>query len=91
MLETTDIDVIATSSDPAALEIARLEAEVCGLTAALTTNRVISMAIGLVMERHGLDRVTAHAQVVRLSQDSNTKLAVLAEQLVEAAEGRTPA
>jgi len=76
-------------SDPAASEIARLEQEVCGLTAALTTNRVISTAIGLVMERHGLDRAAAHAQVVRLSQDSNTKLAVLAEQLVQAAEART--
>lgn len=75
--------------DPAAAEIARLEQEVCGLTAALTTNRVISTAIGLVMERHGLDRATAHAQVVRLSQNSNIKLAVLAEQLVAAAEART--
>ena len=78
-------------SGPASLEIARLEQEVRGLAAALVTNRVISLAIGLVMERHGLDRSAAHAHVVRLSQNSNTRLAVLAEELVRTAERRPSA
>ena len=73
-------------ADVAAVEIARLEEEVRGLLTALTTNRVISLAIGLVMERHSVDRETARMHLVRLSQDSNTKLAVLAEELVRAAE-----
>jgi AmiR/NasT family two-component response regulator len=74
---------------PEALELARLEEQVRTLTMALSTNRVISTAIGLMMERQGLDRAAAHAQLVRLSQHTNTKVAALAEQIVRAAEDRT--
>lgn len=74
--------------DVAALELARLEEQVAGLSAALASNRVISTAIGLVMERQGLDRAAAHASLVRRSQNANTKLAVLAEEMVREADSR---
>lgn len=60
----------------------RLREEVAQLTVALTTNRVIGAAIGIVMERHGLTYQSAHAYLIRLSQTSNVKLAAVAAELV---------
>ena len=75
--------------DGPALELARLEDQVSGLTAALASNRVISTAVGLVMERLGLDRAAAHAHLVELSQNANQKLVLIAEGLVHEAESGT--
>lgn len=53
---------------------------------ALASNRAIGAAVGVVMERFHLDRKTAVTYLIRLSQDSNTKLAAVATQLLATAE-----
>lgn len=56
------------------------------LSAALDTRTVIGQAEGIIMERFGVDPVTAFAILKRYSQDSNTRLREIAEQIVERRE-----
>ena len=72
-------DILPLPSPPSAEQLQR---QVAQLTAAVQTNRVIGAAIGIVMERRGLDYPGAHAYLIRLSQNSNVKLAALAGDLV---------
>jgi GAF domain-containing protein len=58
------------------------------LTAALHSGRVIGMALGLVMERFSLDHERAFDYLTRISQQSNTKLRDIAQEMVENAEHR---
>ncbi|MGH1561668.1 GAF and ANTAR domain-containing protein [Mumia sp. DW29H23] len=53
------------------------------LTSALDTRTVIGQAEGIIMERFGVDAVTAFAILKRYSQDSNTRLREIAELVVE--------
>ena len=69
-----------------ATEISALQARIDQLEEAVASNRTIGAALGLVMERFHLDRTTAFAYLVRMSQDSNTKLAVVAERLLTDSE-----
>lgn len=71
---------------PRADELADLRARVEQLSEALASNRTIGAAVGVVLERHQLDRASALAHLVRLSQNSNTKLVEVAEQLLQATE-----
>jgi hypothetical protein len=61
-------------------------------TTALESRRVIGMAIGIVMERYGIDDDRAFAFLVRVSQDSNVKLRDVATDLVSelSAKARQP-
>ena len=52
------------------------------LSAALTTRKVIGMALGLVMARHGLDEDTAFAYLTRVSATTETKLRDVAADIV---------
>ncbi|KAA1422957.1 GAF and ANTAR domain-containing protein [Mumia zhuanghuii] len=52
------------------------------LTSALDTRTVIGQAEGIIMERFGVDEVTAFAILKRYSQDSNTRLREIADQIV---------
>ncbi|PUA80021.1 GAF and ANTAR domain-containing protein [Nocardioides currus] len=56
--------------------------QVTQLKEAVATRQVIGQAVGITMERFGLDDARAFAFLNRLSQDSNTKLRDVAEQLV---------
>ena len=52
------------------------------LKAALQTRKLIGQAVGLVMERFGLDEEMAFRYLVRLSTNSNVKLRDIARQLL---------
>jgi hypothetical protein len=53
------------------------------LQTGLGTNRTIGQAIGIMVERFQITPERALAYLVRLSQDHNTKLAIVAQQIVE--------
>ncbi len=55
---------------------------------ALASRDVIGQAKGMIMERFNVDAVRAFELLTRLSQDSNTKLAKVAEEIV--ARGSEP-
>jgi GAF domain-containing protein len=56
------------------------------LSEALHTRTDIGTAVGIVMERDGLDRHQAFAFLVRNSNNRNVKVRLLAQQLIEDAE-----
>ena len=49
---------------------------------ALGSRTVIGQAVGIVMERYGVDQTRAFEYLTRLSQNSNTKLRTVADNLV---------
>lgn len=63
-----------------ALGRVRVQAE---LESAIGTRGLVGQAIGIVMERHQLDADRAFEYLVRVSQDSNTKLRDLAVLLID--------
>lgn len=61
------------------------------LSEALHTRTDIGTAVGIVMERYGIDRNRAFAFLVRNSNDRQLKLRVLAQQVIEGTfESTTP-
>jgi hypothetical protein len=58
--------------------------EVSHLQEAVRTRQVIGQAVGVVMERFGLDEARAFGFLARLSQDRNVKLRVVAERMLAA-------
>jgi GAF domain-containing protein len=56
------------------------------LQAALRSSRVIGMAMGVLLERHRLSPEQAFERLRALSQDSNRKLADIAEELTRTGE-----
>ena len=76
---------------PEAAELIALRREVATLIQAVQTNRVIGVAIGLVMAEHHLTREQAFGLLVAQSQNTNTKLAWVAAQLVALTETATTA
>lgn len=69
-------------------DAAHLARTVHQLETALRSNRVIATAVGVVVTSCRLDREAAFDHLVALSQRTNTKLVVVAEQVVRAAEDR---
>lgn len=57
--------------------------EVEGLRTALSSRDVIGQAKGILMERHGMDAVTAFDLLRQTSQDRNIKLNQVANHLIE--------
>jgi GAF domain-containing protein len=53
------------------------------LQSALTTRDRIGQAKGIIMERYGIDDVAAFEMLKRLSQESNTRLADIAQQVID--------
>jgi hypothetical protein len=53
------------------------------LQQAVRSRGLIGQAVGIVMERFGLDEAHAFAFLTRLSQEENIKLRVIAERLIE--------
>ncbi len=65
----------------AALALGRVRRE-DDLNSALESRTVIGQALGIVMERHGVDEALAFQYLASLSQHSNTKLRDVAAELV---------
>jgi len=59
--------------------------EIANLNDALNSRKVIGQAIGVVMERYGLDEDRAFAYLVRASSHANVKLRDIAQDLVDRA------
>lgn len=57
--------------------------QVTQLQEAVQTRQLIGQAVGVTMERFDLDEARAFAFLTRLSQDSNIKLRVIAERLMD--------
>ena len=53
------------------------------LQSALTTRDRIGQAKGIIMERYGVDDMRAFEMLKQLSQDSNTRLADVAQQVID--------
>jgi GAF domain-containing protein len=58
------------------------------LNAALRSRKTIGLALGILMERLGIDEDTAFAYLTRISATSETKLRDVAASVVEEAQGR---
>lgn len=59
---------------------------ISNLEQAVESRMVVGRAVGVMMERYHLDEARAFAFLARLSQDSNTKLRLVAERLLEEAK-----
>ncbi len=57
------------------------------LQSALSTRDRIGQAKGIIMERYGIDDVRAFEMLKQLSQDSNTRLTDIAQQVIETRSG----
>ncbi len=57
--------------------------QITQLQEAVRTRQLIGQAVGVTMERFGLDEARAFGFLIRLSQDTNTKLRVVAERLLD--------
>ena len=55
-------------------ELAALEREVDGLKVALGTRTIIGKAMGVIMEREGVDETEAFERLKTMSQHTNVKL-----------------
>ena len=66
----------------AALALGRVRSEE-NLNAALASRTVIGMALGILMERHDIDREAAFAYLTRTSSSRQTKLRDIAQELVD--------
>ena len=63
--------------------------EVSDLRAALESRQQIGTAVGIVMERFGLDEQNAFGFLARISQDENVKLREIAARLLDDTASRT--
>jgi hypothetical protein len=84
----TDFAVVAqlfAHQAAVALDYAR---EIENLTEAVQTRQAIGRAVGIVMERYGLNEERAFAFLARISQARNVKLREVAHELVTEAEAR---
>ena len=72
---------IVLAAHAAAAILASREGE--ELQSALSTRDRIGQAKGIIMERYGVDDVRAFEMLRRLSQDSNTRLADIAQRVIE--------
>lgn len=85
--ETTHIAELFASHAAVALGFSR---SVETLKDALGTRNAIGLAIGMTMERYDLDEERAFSFLVRVSQTSNVKLRVVAEQIIAPAGSGEP-
>ena len=67
-------------------ELLALEQEIDGLKAALGTRSVIGKALGIIIEREGVNETEAFEILKGMSQHSNVKLRDVAARLTEKAE-----
>lgn len=68
----------------AAARLLAVSHEITNLRTAMSTRRTIGAAQGILRHRYGIDLDEAQALLVRISRHSNVKLAVVAQQVVDA-------
>ncbi len=73
------IGALFTHHAATAIEYAR---EISHLQQAVKTRQVIGQAVGILMHQYGLDDARAFAFLTRISSHTNTKLRVLADQVI---------
>jgi GAF domain-containing protein len=78
--EDETIGVVLASHAAAAILASRQGEE---LQSALSTRDRIGQAKGIIMERYGVDEVQAFEMLRKLSQDSNTRLADIAQRVID--------
>jgi GAF domain-containing protein len=78
--EAETIGAVLAAHAAAAILASRQEQQ---LESALSTRDRIGQAKGIIMERYGVDDVRAFELLRRLSQDSNTKLIDIAQQVID--------
>jgi hypothetical protein len=64
--------------------------EITQLREAMRTRQLIGQAVGMTMERYGLDDARAFGFLARLSQDNNVKLRVVAERMLTERDRKDP-
>jgi transcriptional regulator with GAF, ATPase, and Fis domain len=79
--EAAELGLILATHTALAWNMKRRDAQ---FRSALASRDIIGQAKGMIMERFKIDAVRAFELLKRLSQNSNTPLAVVARQLVEA-------
>lgn len=67
-------------------EIEALHRRQAGLQGALTSNRVIATAVGIVMRDFDLDQDTAFARLRKFARNSSRKLEEIAGEIIESGE-----
>ena len=67
--------------------VARLRDEIDGLREALETRAMIGQALGMFMERYQIDAQHAWALLVRISQQTNTPVRVVAGKMTSDVTG----
>lgn len=77
--ESTHIAELFASHAAVALGFSR---SVATLKEALETRDAIGMAVGMTMERYGLDEERAFSFLVRVSQTSNVKMRLVAKEII---------
>lgn len=77
-----DLDVLGPLFAHQAATALAYAREITQLQEALQTRQVIGQAVGMTMERFGLDDARAFGFLARLSQDNNVKLRVVAERML---------
>jgi GAF domain-containing protein len=78
--EAETIGAVLAAHAAAAILASRQEQQ---LESALSTRDRIGQAKGIIMERYGVDDLRAFDLLRRLSQDSNTKLIDIAQQVID--------
>ena len=86
--EPGGIDQLFTHQAATAIEYAR---EISHLRKAVETRQVIGTAVGILMHQYDLDDARAFAFLTRISSHSNTKLRLVAEQVISDANEGTGA
>jgi GAF domain-containing protein len=77
-----DVETAETYAVHAAAALGRARQEL-HLRRAIDSRHLVGLAQGILMERFGIDEDSAFAVLRRYSQERNTKLRVVAEQLIE--------
>ena len=82
------LNLYSTSSDTIDGETQHL-AELFASHAALASRTTIGIALGIVMERYGMDQDRAFSYLTRIASTSETKLRAVADHIVEEATERS--
>jgi hypothetical protein len=88
LADMTIVGQLFTHQSAVALDYAR---EIENLQEAMKTRQLIGRAVGIAMERYGLNEERAFGFLARVSQSRNVKLRVVAEEIVADAEQRSEA
>jgi GAF domain-containing protein len=81
VVDSSAVEIAELFATHAAIALGRAQQE-HGLNEALMTRKLIGQAIGIIMERYGIDDDRAFHFLIRASNTSNTKLRALAEEVV---------